>query len=605
MRGLTSRQFRAAMEAAAKAADRLGSRFEDDSPERQVERMARAVVSPAVFATVYLPHYFRDEGCGAHELLRLGLAWEKRLAVRMPRGHGKTTCISFAYTLHQVVCAQVLRAWERGTLAVERPPLHVAIMRAQAEDLAAARARGPLTARGLGLPRHWDVEVDAQIDTWLATVHRRHLAAGAAPLVWDPYIQIVGLTESAACEITAAARRELEGNALLRSDWGELTPCMSGDWTRSVKRSASDADWESNGVRVAAFGLQEGIRGGKHGEWRPSLAIFDDADGEESVRTLNQREGNYRKLAGAVGHGLEPNKGRVLLVGTPHHSDCLAVRLTEREALRARWTGLRVRAADEAGTVLYPAKWSLEALREEQSEPDIYGPELDDRPPTDAARPFHTIHHYARAEWVGQALPKVMAMDTSAARKATSDYQVIVVGRLTPDGRLLVHRAEFGRRSDPLELVAWAQAIHAEEQPDFAVVEAIGVGAIHEALLQSVDRRAALFQGWARIERQEQGKDLRIRGIATPVNGGRILLPDDRSCHQLELQLQRYGESGAKVDGPDTLQMVWAHCPKAGRAQGEVRHGPRRFGDLAEARLDAGPHDTRSDRELRRSLGVW
>ncbi len=579
--------FWARVGAADRTASVLGARFADDTSEKRIRRMAEAIALPEKFNTTYLGHYFRDEGSPVHALVYLALQWESRLAVRMPRGHGKSTAVTFAYVLRQVVCAPILRAWVDGTLAASHPELHAALTDVMAEEARARIAAGPLHLSDLGVPAHWDPEVDEAMNAWLGEVYQRQVALGETlPLKWDPYIQIIAVDAETSLEFTSAIRAELERNDLIRSDWGDLTPCMTGDWTRGVKRAASDEDFESNGTRVRAYGMAESIRGGKHGEWRPSLAVFDDPDSEESSRTIRQRDGNIKKLTKAVNFGLEPKTGRVIVCGTPHHPDCMVVRLTEFEQFKARWRMLRFRARDEDGVILYPARWSKEALDAEEAEDaEAVESELGDRPPAQGGRPVSRIHYYDRQAFAEVLLPKVLAFDPSLGRKATSDFQAVVVLRgPTADGWILVHRVELLRIADPEQLVAHLNAIHDAEKPDLAVIEAISFGSLLQMLLQSQGRRSGLFPGWVRIERQAEAKDLRITGMAPLVNDGTYRFPSDGSCRRLERQLLEYGDSGSKKDGPDAMEMGGRYIRRSSAKRADVRHSPRSRVDGVERR---------------------
>lgn len=580
------------------ALDRLaevsGAKFAGDTPAKQLRRKAEAIVFPERFNRSYLPHYFRDEGCPAHQLVYAALRWETRMVARLPRGHAKSTIATFAYPLHQVVCAPVLKAWKGGTLEAADPALYAEIRKVMAEYL-----EGPPALTMEGLPAHHDPVVDLQMQAWIDGLLEQQRAAEELPLHWDPYIQIVAVDDATAIEFTSAIRAELERNDLLRYDWGELTPCYSGDWTRSVRRAASDSDFESNGVRVRAYGMQEAIRGGKHGEWRPTLAIFDDPDSEETSRTLKQRDANLAKLTKAANYGLEPMIGRILVLGTPHHPDCLVCRLSEQDQYKARWASIRFRAMDEAGRVLYPAKWSVDALGvERQEDPEAYQSELGDEPPAQADRPFHTIHRFARSDYANTKLPVILAFDPSLGKRSTSDFQALVELRgPTKDDLILVWRAWLLRIADPAALTARVDDIYTEVQPDVAVIEAIGFQALLETLLSSKGRHSGSFASWVKIEQQRDSKDLRVRGTAPLVNSGTLRFPDDGSTKQLESQYLAWGDAGSKRDGPDVVEMGLRQIRAPRRKRADIRHHPRE-----RAHIDPparAPHQTKQ--ESRRS----
>lgn len=579
---LTSKRFWDRLSAVERLAEQAGAKFADDTPETRLARRARAVIDRDFFARAYLPHYFRDGGCGLHRLISLAMVFGRFVAIRAPRGHGKSTSGTFLTIVHKATCGEVLRAWEQGTLESGDPALYRALVAAMDAEVERWIEAGPLTCESLRLPAHWDPEVDRAMDAWLAQVYQQVVQTRRIPLTWDPYIQVIAVDGTTAEEFTAAARVELERNPLIRYDWGDLTPCMSGDWTRPHRRQASDADWESNGIRVRAFGMGESLRGGKHGAWRPTLALGDDLDSEESTKSLLQRDANARKIDSALIGGLDEKKRRVVVVGTPVDADCIVCRETELDRNKKRWLGLRVRARDEAGHVLYPSKWSNEALQEEQeSNDESYGSELDDRPPQDASRPFRELHYYSRTAYSGVKLPKAMAFDPSLGRstqKRLADFQALVQVRgPTKEGYILVDLAELLRIPDPELLVGTVNGIYDREQPDLAAVEAISVGSLLESLLTSFGARAGIFPAWVRIERQEQSKDIRIRGLAPLITKGIIRFPDDGSCRPLERQLLAYPHG--KKDGPDVLEMAVRMLRQVGRGTlaESIRHGARRF----------------------------
>lgn len=585
---LTPKRFWDRLEQAARVAELHGSRFEGDTPAKRLRRMAEAVVLQERFNRHYLPHYFRDEGCGLHTLIYLALEQARFSAIRAPRGHGKTTAGTFAVALRAVACGEILRRLELGTLEAEAPELHREIQAVMAEEVARRLAAGALTCRQLGLPEHWDPSVELEMDQWLGEVHQRLVADQTIPLYWDPYIQIVAVDGDTATEFTAAIRAELERNPLLRGDWGDLTPCHHMDWGRKHKRPASDADFVSNDVRVIARGMSQSLRGGKHRQWRPTLMLGDDLDSEESVRTDLQRDRNIRKLVRAGISGLDERKRRVCIVGTPVDSDCIVCRLTEHDqyvlrraddgTTRGRWVPLRTRARDEDGRILYPAKWTSEALDDQAFEDEEgYGSELDDRPPRDGDSPFDELHYYSRAEWDAVPLASVLIFDPSLGKSKTSDLQALAMVRgPTPKGEFLVSFTDGYRIADYVELCRHVNQVRAELDPDEAAVETIGFQALVEVMLAAEGHRAGVLDNWAKVESHSEGKDLRIRGLARLSNNRKLLWPDDESCRKGERQAKSYPRG--KKDILDCIEMGVRRLRRGAgpRSAKAVRHAPSR-----------------------------
>jgi hypothetical protein len=244
---------------------------------------------------------------------------------------------------------------------------------------------------------------------------------------------------------------------------------------------------------------------------------------------------------------------------------------------------VRFRAADEKGRRLYAARFSAQHLADiKAQDPEAYESEYGDRPPALGGRPFTELHYYSRGAFEGLRLPKVMAFDPSLGRTVKSDFQALVTLRgPTKEGKILVDRARFYRIGDPKLLVDTVNDDREADAPDAAYIEAISHGSLYEMLLTSDLQARGAIEAWIRIERQEEAKDLRIRGLAPLVNGGTIVFPDDGSCRELELQFLSYGQPGAKRDGPDVTEM--ALRPLRSRSRGTTTaflHKPRELASL-------------------------
>lgn len=530
LKGLTDKQFWKRIHAQVRVAAVRGAKFEGDTKAAQLRRKAEAVVWPEKFNASYLPHYFRSSPAQFHLDLYRALEKHKRIVVRAPRGHAKSTVVTFSYPLHQVVCAPVLRAWVEGRLEAENPALHAAICEVLAEA-----------------------------------------GDAAPPLFWDPYIQIIAVTLATAEEFTAAIKLELQDNELLLYDWGLDTE--DGGRVLLEGRQA-DADWISaTDVRVRAFGMDGAIRGGKHRQFRPTLAMFDDPDSERTVGTRRVRDKLTRNITAAVNYGLEPGVGRVFMVGTPLHPDCQVCRFTRPERF-TRWHKLRYAAILPDGvTVLWPARWTLELLAaEEADDPEAFLMEMMDVPPS-TGKPFHSPHYYEREDFEGEDLPKVLIFDPALGKTDDSDFQAVVILRgPTRDGWVLIHRAELLRIGDTRELIGTVNDIVAAEDPDVMLMEAIGFQILLEVMLVDDAEAMTMLVNWELIESQTESKDLRIRALASPWNQGKLRVPSDRTCRHLELQAEDYPDG--KVDGLDAVEMGYRRMrerSRTSRVQG-IRH---------------------------------
>lgn len=94
------------------------------------------------------------------------------------------------------------------------------------------------------------------------------------------YILILSDTYDQAASFVTAIRGELEENAAIIEDFGNLTG----------KISREDVLVTSTGIKIQAKGAGQKVRGLKHKNWRPDLIMLDDIENDENVRTPEQRK---------------------------------------------------------------------------------------------------------------------------------------------------------------------------------------------------------------------------------------------------------------------------------------------------------------------------
>lgn len=102
----------------------------------------------------------------------------------------------------------------------------------------------------------------------------------AAVYAYKHYEIILSDSSEQAEGFLADIKTELEENAALREDFGELEGKV---WKASVILL-------SNGVKIEALGAGKKIRGRRHKQWRPDLILCDDLENDENVNTPDQRK---------------------------------------------------------------------------------------------------------------------------------------------------------------------------------------------------------------------------------------------------------------------------------------------------------------------------
>jgi predicted phage terminase large subunit-like protein len=125
----------------------------------------------------------------------------------------------------------------------------------------------------------------------------------------QPYWMLINAIQDGAKEFLDTIKMELEGNELLKADFGDL----KGDTTWNSFEIVT-----ANNVKISAHGTGEKIRGKKFNGARPNL-ILDDMESDDTVSTPNQIDKTmdyFRKVCIPMG---DPKKGKIIFIGTILH----------------------------------------------------------------------------------------------------------------------------------------------------------------------------------------------------------------------------------------------------------------------------------------------
>ena len=167
------------------------------------------------------------------------------------------------------------------------------------------------------------------------------------------FVIIVGNSYERACERLAAIKHELETNEEIIELFGtQVGPVWS-----------ADVIVLTNGARIQAFGARQSLRGAKHMNDRPDLAVIDDLEDEDMIATEAARNKTRRWFDGALVPALIPS-GKIRMVGTPLHPKSL---LEERRNSK-QWKSIVVPISyiNENGNEVsaWPSRVSMQWIQE-------------------------------------------------------------------------------------------------------------------------------------------------------------------------------------------------------------------------------------------------
>jgi predicted phage terminase large subunit-like protein len=368
------------------------------------------------------------------------------------------------------------------------------------------------------------------------------------------FIVIISSSSNIAEGFLGSIIRELEGNELLRRDFGDLAGTEK--WTNKEILTR-------NRVRICAKGANSALRGLRSFEARPDLIICDDVEDEDVVNTPDLREKLELWFNKSV-LNLQGTRGDVFVIGTVLHHDSLLSKLLKR------WKGKTYQAISHDGTVLWPSYYTREMLDKikygDGEKAGIgsvaFESEYQNNPvnPEDQIIRGEWIGYYKLEDIEGQEMLIYSALDPSVGEKNTSDYSAIVtVGEC--NGKIYVLDCDMRRRSPQATAEAALRCYtkwHGQtclSVPHQYVCMAIETNVFQVVLKQMIDdmsKKLGVFIPTVGI-RNVSDKVARLSSISPLIESGTIsFLPEQ---HELIEQLVHFPKA-SHDDGPDALEMA-------------------------------------------------
>ena len=89
-----------------------------------------------------------------------------------------------------------------------------------------------------------------------------------------------------------------------------------------------------DGSAIICKGMGQMFRGLNIGGQRPTLIVLDDPEDENNTKTSEAMDLNLTWLLQSAEPALDAQRGRIIIIGTPLHQNCIVMRLKESKDLR-------------------------------------------------------------------------------------------------------------------------------------------------------------------------------------------------------------------------------------------------------------------------------
>ena len=423
----------------------------------------------------------------------------------------------------------------------------------------------------------------------------------------EHFIVIISHTASQAQKTLENIRKELTENEKLREDFPEI---FESDGSPKPPRWTQTDIVTRNNIEILALGYDQTIRGRRHGVYRPSLVILDDAEPDDgwsspemadrmkqwlnkAVLKSGSEHTNYLFI-GTVHHWLSvlgeylkenANPGWIkcrymALKELPHHMELWQQLFTIRNFKEQYKGGTGPKSAilfyndnkrvmDEGAILLWPEKWGLLKLMEMYND-NVFSfmSEMQNDPRNLSEYTFDVDNFSywsdeyptidALLKGLGDGVRFYGACDPSLGKSMfTGDYSAIII-LACKGGFAYVIVADLARRSPDMltkDMIAYAKRYKFEK----FVVEANG---FQELTIQSLEKMARDENVHVLIERVNNSarKTDRIFSLYEWLKNGTIKF--SRNDIIILNQFRAFPQQGKSDDGPDALEMAFKFMQK-------------------------------------------
>lgn len=424
------------------------------------------------------------------------------------------------------------------------------------------------------------------------------------------YIVIVGRTQNQVRLQFDNIKRILEdpdGYPLLRKDLGPFRE-ESDEWRQG------SIVLEKYNAKITGVSVDQGIRGMRYLQYRPQVFIVDDLEDQDSVATKESRNKMFDKVERDIIPAGDMAT-RTIIVGTILHDDSVFSRY-EKAITSGQIDGVfkKYPIVDEAGRILWPAKYDNEKLEAEKKK---YGSQAWNF--EFMLKVISPEDRVIMPEWIEGNLydelpPKeeiayaITGLDSAISMKETADYTALVSAYVTNSGHVYILPNAINKRMnfpDALKSIEERSRLLGNGHPTKVVAEKV---AFQETFVQQLRTKNIPIEG---VDIMSMDKRERLSVVAPLFENGNVHFPRN-GAEQLKDQIIYFG----RMDHDDmtdatTIALLYVSRRPSYISQGTPApsHGPKDENEadricMLESEYERSGHDPRIGAELWRLKGM-
>lgn len=295
--------------------------------------------------------------------------------------------------------------------------------------------------------------------------------------------------------------------------------------------------------RICAKGSEQKLRGLLWNGTRPDLIICDDILNEELVANKDRRDKLRRWFYGAL-IPCRSKSGRVIMVGTPMHTDDLLESLMPNENAKdtvvedlktykirraSMWKTVKYRAhSSDMKKILWPEMHSQESLInlraefQEQGIPEVYSCEMLCNPVDDSIKYFKKSDLIPMSdEDKKRRLHYYITVDLAISQETRADYSAFVVGGMDENGVLHIINVIKERMAGD-EIVSTLMTLQKVYDPIAIGIEDMQVSKSIEPFLNRAMIEQNTFMKLVKLKPHRTDKISRARSIQARMRAGAV-----------------------------------------------------------------------------------
>lgn len=372
-------------------------------------------------------------------------------------------------------------------------------------------------------------------------------------------IVLVSRTQDHAVKLLGTIKDTIEYSPTFRAVYGYWGQHSAKQWSKTEIEL-------KDGSMIICKGTGQQLRGIKVGSQRPTLIIVDDPEDENNTKTAEAMEQNLRWLLQSAVPSLDPQKGKICVIGTPQHQRCLVEILKEMKG----WKNLCFKPDMENNIALWEDWQPIKKLRQKKKELESIGRASvfyreylceivgdEDQLFKEEYIKYHNYdldidkdgRHFLRDGDTRIPVNVFIGVDPASSVRSTADYSVIMPVAVDEQNNRYILQY-YRNRATPMKLSETIIEYFKMLKPVKVRIESVGYQEmLRDYLRQRCDDEGIFISGLEIKESPRTSKSSRLETMQPYFAQGKMYIKKDMQEIKDELLLYPRGKHDDLLDG--------------------------------------------------------